>query len=278
MELFLKKISNLDYMYISKEFQMFIRDTSDYKTLVKVLNNTEESNAELIIKSFPRFLREDLPGNIEAQYIESEAAFGVSLNSLYQFRSQCTSCVENFDYFESDLITFLGDLKEIGTVFTSKTSDQGNRENFFNPYVILLDWVTAEILDLESILEAIETRKKYSQIMSKNENKLENSRKALTKIQSGKKSFSQMFSKKSKEDLCSKSMKEVEIFEAGLESVRKCHKIISLRLINKEIPMFKLAKLETYKHIMKIFATASIQELTVLVQQAQGLESFIDSS
>ena len=73
-------------------------------------------------------------------------------------------------------------------------------------------------------------------------------------------------------------MKEVEIFEAGLESVRKCHKIISLRLINKEIPMFKLAKLETYKHIMKIFATASIQELTVLVQQAQGLESFIDSS
>ena len=265
-------------MYISKEFQMFIRDTSDYKTLVKVLNNTEESNAELIIKSFPRFLREDLPGNIEAQYIESEAAFGVSLNSLYQFRSQCTSCVENFDYFESDLITFLGDLKEIGTVFTSKTSDQGNRENFFNPYVILLDWVTAEILDLESILEAIETRKKYSQIMSKIENKLENSRKALTKIQSGKKSFSQMFSKKSKEDLCSKSMKEVEIFEAGLESVRKCHKIISLRLINKEIPMFKLAKLETYKHIMKIFATASIQELTVLVQQAQGLESFIDSS
>ena len=278
MELFLKKISNLDYIYISKEFQMFIRDTSDYKTLVKVLNNTEESNAELIIKSFPRFLREDLPGNIEAQYIESEAAFGVSLNSLYQFRSQCTSCVENFDYFESDLITFLGDLKEIGTVFTSKTSDQGNRENFFNPYVILLDWVTAEILDLESILEAIETRKKYSQIMSKIENKLENSRKALTKIQSGKKSFSQMFSKKSKEDLCSKSMKEVEIFEAGLESVRKCHKIISLRLINKEIPMFKLAKLETYKHIMKIFATASIQELTVLVQQAQGLESFIDSS
>ena len=257
---------------------MFIRDASDYTTLVKTLNNSEETNAELIANNFPRFLRDDMQVNIEAKYTESGVTFGASLNSLCQFREQCASCVENFDFFESDFITFLSDLKEIGAVFTAKPSNQDNRENFFNPYMILLDWAVAEILDLESILEAIETRKKYSQIVSKFENKLEASRKALAKIQSGKKSLSQLFSKKSKEDLSSKFQKDVEVFESGLESIRKCYKIISLRLINREIPMFKQAKLVTYKHVMKVFATASIQELTVLVQQVQGLEWFIDSS
>lgn len=257
---------------------MFIRDTNDYKSLIKTLNLTDSAVAEFIIQTFPRFTTGEVPSDIEEKYAESETIFKSALSSLIEFREQCSFCVENFDIFESDLIVFLSELKEIGTIFTAKTSDSGNRENFFNPYVILLDWASAEILDLESILEAIESRKKYLNVIGKIESKLVNSRKGLVKIQSGKKSISQFFSKKSKEDLCSQSGKEIETLENDLKNTQICYKVMSIRLASKEISMFKLAKLETYKHIMKVFSTASIQELTVLAQQAQSLEYFIDSS
>ena len=37
LESFLKKISNLEYIYKSKQFQLFIRENGNYKTLLKSL-------------------------------------------------------------------------------------------------------------------------------------------------------------------------------------------------------------------------------------------------
>ena len=233
--------------------------------------------AETIITTFPRFLADTPADNIEEKYSESEKAFKSALQSLTDFKDQCLPCVENFDVFESDLITFMGELKEMGSIFVQKKLEIPNRESFVNPYVILLDWANAEILDVESIIEAIDCRKKYLNVIEKFENKLESNRKTLTRVQSGKKSLSQMFSKLSKEDLSAKSLQDIENLETDIKSLKNCYKIISLRLINKEIFMFKQAKLETYKHIMKLFATASIQELTILVQEAKYLEFFIEN-
>ncbi|OMJ95093.1 hypothetical protein SteCoe_1633 [Stentor coeruleus] len=278
LELFLKKISNLEYIYQSNEFQAFIRNTCDYKALVKTFDHMEIKTAEGIFKTFPRFLRNEIPENVDEKFIEAENIFKVALQALIEFQDQCRLCVESFDSFEVDLIAFIAEFREIGTVFTAKTSEAGNRESFFNPYVILLDWVFAEILDVESLIEAIETRYKYHLVVASLENKLESHKKSLTKIQSGKKTFSQYFSKKSKEDIEQKTQSEIEILEKNIQVSKDCHKIMSLRLLNKEIPMFKTAKLETYKHIMKVFSTASIQELTILVQQTQSLEFFLEST
>lgn len=274
----MKKISNLEYIYQSNEFQAFIRDSCDYKALVKTFDHMEMTTAENIVKTFPRFLRDEIPENIDERFTEADAIFKVALQALIEFQDQCRLCVESFDSFEVDLIAFIAEFREIGTVFTAKTSDAGNRESFFNPYVILLDWVFAEILDIESLIEAIEARHKYNLVVTSLENKLESHKKSLTKIQSGKKSFSQLFSKKSKEDIEQKTQSDIETLEKSIHISKDCHKIMSLRLLNKEIPMFKTAKLETYKHIMKVFSTASIQELTILVQQTQSLEFFLESS
>ena len=277
LESFLKKISNLEYIYKSKQFQLFIRENGNYKTLLKSLPILDIKIAETIITTFPRFLADTPADNIEEKYSESEKAFKSALQSLTDFKDQCLPCVENFDVFESDLITFMGELKEMGSIFVQKKLEIPNRESFVNPYVILLDWANAEILDVESIIEAIDCRKKYLNVIEKFENKLESNRKTLTRVQSGKKSLSQMFSKLSKEDLSAKSLQDIENLETDIKSLKNCYKIISLRLINKEIFMFKQAKLETYKHIMKLFATASIQELTILVQEAKYLEFFIEN-
>ena len=277
LESFLKKISNLEYIYKSKQFQLFIRENGNYKTLLKSLPILDIKIAETIITTFPRFLADTPADNIEEKYSESEKAFKSALQSLTDFKDQCLPCVENFDVFESDLITFMGELKEMGSIFVQKKLEIPNRESFVNPYVILLDWANAEILDVESIIEAIDCRKKYLNVIEKFENKLESNRKTLTRVQSGKKSLSQMFSKLSKEDLSAKSLQDIENLETDIKSLKNCYKIISLRLINKEIFMFKQAKLETYKHIMKLFATASIQELTILFQEAKYLEFFIEN-
>lgn len=219
----------------------------------------------------------DLPENVEEKYTESEKLFRTTLDSMAEFRDRSAECVESFDTFESDLIFFLNDLQEIGAVFTSKSKNIGKRETFFNPYVILLEWVEAEILDVESIIEAIESRKKYNLLIEKLKSKLESSRKTLMKLQSGRKSLTQLFTKKSKEDMSAECFQEVERLENDVKVCEKCFKVMTIRLINKEIPMFKEAKLKTYKHIMKVFATASIQELTIIVQQTKGLEYFIEN-
>ena len=196
--------------------------------------------------------------------------------SLNEFKDQCLGCVESFDNFESDLITFLADLNELGSIFKSKILNFNNRESFCNPYIILMDWSYAEILDLEAILEAIETRRKYLGIIEKIELKIDNMKKNLNKIQAGKKSLSQIFSKKSKEEMSADSAKEIDALEYELKNSKDCFRVISLRLIKKEIAMFKQAKIDTYKHIMKVFSTASIQEISILVQQVKCFEFFIE--
>ena len=139
LELFLKKITNLDYIYLSKEFQIFLRDPGDYKSLIKTLTINEVKSAQVITDTFPRYLVDALPVNLEEKYIESENIFKSTAYSLNEFRERCLVCVDNFDVFESDLISFLSELKEIGNIFTSKTLDSSNRDSFFNPYIILLD-------------------------------------------------------------------------------------------------------------------------------------------
>jgi sorting nexin-1/2 len=276
LELFLKKVSNLEYIYESEIFQSFLREKNDFKNIAKNFSNGENKTSEKIVSKFTRFANESLLPEIEEKFSESEKIFKGALEALSSLISQVSVLVEVFDGYESDLIDFMTELNDLGTAFTGKNMDKPVRDAFFNPYVIILDWATAEILDLEAICEAIESRKKYENVVHGIEKNLESSRKNLLKIQSGKKSLSQLFKKETKEDREAKSQTEIETLEKNLSESRLCFKVMSLRLAKKEIPMFKTAKLETYKHIMKVFASASIQELTFLVQQAESLQYFID--
>lgn len=276
LELFLKKVSNLEYIYEAEVFQAFLRDRSDFKGIVKSLTANESKIPTRILAKFSRFTNDNISPDIEAKFIESEKIFKQALDSLNSLISQVSTLVDVFDVYESDLIEFMTDLNDLGTAFTGKIMDKPARDTFFNPYVIILDWANAEVLDLEAICEAIENRKRFESVVVGIEKNLESAKKSLIKIQSGKKSLSNLFKRDSKEDREAKGQSEIENLEKNLSDARLCFKVMSLRLVNKEIPMFKTAKFETYKHIMKVFASASIQELTFLVQQAQGLEYFIE--
>ena len=276
LELFLKKVSNLEYIYEAEVFQAFLRDRSDFKGIVKNLTANESRIPTRILTKFSRFTNDSILPDIEEKFIESEKIFKQALDSLNSLISQVSTLVDVFDVYESDLIEFMTDLNDLGTAFTGKMMDKPARDTFFNPYVIILDWATAEVLDLEAICEAIENRKRFESVVTGIEKNLEGAKKSLVKIQSGKKSLSNLFKRDSKEDREAKGQSEIENLEKNLSDARLCFKVMSLRLVNKEIPMFKAAKFETYKHIMKVFASASIQELTFLVQQAQGLEYFIE--
>lgn len=278
LELFLKKMSNLEYMYESPVFQCFLHDKSDFKSAVKNLFQTDVKNSENIVAKFPRYANDSLTPDIDEKFVDAEKTFKEAIDNLNTLASKASTLVEHFDVYESDLIEFMTNLKNLGIAYTGKTLEYSIRDSFFNPYVILLDWAIAEILDLEAICEAIESRKRYEGVVAGLESKLENFKKNLAKVQSGKRSLTQLLKRDSIENIEAKTQNDIESMENGLTTSRLCYKVITLRLANKEIPMFKAAKLETYKHIMKVFATASIQELSQLAQQVQALEVFIDSS
>jgi len=278
LELFLKKISNLEYMYESPIVQSFLHDKADFKSVAKNLGLNDTKVAESIVAKFPRFANDSISPETEQKFIDAEKVFREAINNLSDLISKSSALVQHFDVYESDLIEFMGNLKELGIVFTGKALESQARDSFFNPYVIILDWAVAEVLDLEAICEAIESRKKFEGVVLGFESRLDNTKKSLAKVQSGKRSLTQLLKRNSKENIEAKTQSEIEGMENSLSISRLCFKVITLRLANKEIPMFKAAKLETYKHIMKVFATASIQELTQLAQQVQSLEFFIDSS
>lgn len=278
LELFLKKMSNLEYMYESPVVQSFLHDKSDFKSAVKNLFQTDIKNSENIVAKFPRYANDSLSPDIDEKLIDAEKVFKGAIDNLNSLANKASALVEHFDIYESDLIEFMNNLKNLGIAYTGKALEYSARDSFFNPYVIILDWAIAEMLDLEAICEAIESRKRYEGVVSGLESKLENFKKNLAKVQSGKRSLTQLLKRDSIENIEAKTQSDIESMENGLTTSRLCHKVITLRLANKEIPMFKAAKLETYKHIMKVFANASIQELSQLAQQLQALEVFIDSS
>ena len=114
-------------------------------------------------------------------------------------------------------------------------------------------------------------------IKAKSEEKLEEERAKLLKIQSGKKSLGQIFSKKTKEENIAKAENDIKHLEEEIESMSIILSVTTARLINDVISSFKENKIYRFEATIRTFTESSIKEFSAFINEAKHLESNLSS-
>ena len=224
-------------------------------------------------KLFPDHSVFQISQECESQIEDACQYFKSGLEALEKFEGICKENLENYNGLKDEVKNLLLGVKDVSGFYSEKYGgtqvEAPERELTQNPYEELLSWTRADILDLRAIIEAINKRGELIKIKAKAEERLEEERAKLLKIQSGKKSIGQMLSKKSKEDHILKSEGDIRHVEEEIESLAIILSVASARMINEVISEFKESKTSTFELIMQSFTEASIMEFSMFINEAR---------
>lgn len=281
LEYFMKRSALLSYVKSSDEFKLFLRGAGDFKKMIheqRRLNYIEIANC--LQNEFMEFSLYQLSEEVNRQIEESSKLFKAGIDTLEKFEEVCKLNVEYYASFDTELLGLMQGLKNINGFYqqnyNAKEINIPIRDSHSNPYQILLDWARTELLDLQAIIDAIQKKFEFDKIRESAEAKLDEDKNSLGKMHSGKKSLSQRLSGKPKEHHISKRETAIQELELEIKSILTISKIITARLIHKEIPIFKESKLALYEVIMRTFTTSTIQELESLISQGKVIEESLN--
>lgn len=274
LDVFVNKLTILKHLYNSNPFQCFIRNPNSYETVSKEFQERSyEDIASGFIQAFNELGCLSISQKDEEKVSKNLRYFNYALASFQAFESICNENVEEFYNFEESMEDLMGSIKEVNDFYSefydSKGYEINLRNQFTNPYMILLDWSRAEVLDLQAIIEAIEGRnvimKKYRKINEKYDNEVKN----LDLVKSGKKKGLNFNLKGENEqkDLVNKLENEVKAMEV-------VYRMSTLQLLHKDFPVFKQYKVHKHEVILRTFSSASVEEFQELVSQIVRLEEF----
>ena len=128
-----------------------------------------------------------------------------------------------------------------------------------NPYKILKRFIRWEIMDLEAMIETLETKNQ----MERHKNQLEVQRTKhqveLYKLQRGNTFFSSFQSKYSKINRITELNERIEFEDKEIDCADCLTKIVFLYLHDAAIPFFRLDKLGVYNGAINLYAMKQIQ-------------------
>ncbi|CAG9315430.1 unnamed protein product [Blepharisma stoltei] len=282
LDLFICKLISLPYFYRSEEFQTFIRGgSSDYKKLAgdckKYDYNEISENYQAV---FREFLSQKVTDEDERNLEKLLSTFEDGLENLQKFENSCKISVDYFGIYDKELSGLIQGIKNVNKLYANgfggREINVEIRDTYTNPFYILLDWARAEILDQQSIIEAIQKKSEFKKILDKAEGNFDSEKQKLQKMHTGRKPISQIFSSKSKQDHIKNAESNHQYLEKELQSIAMINKIISLLLIRREIPRFKQQKASRYETMMRNFACAECQEFEYIVSQALQIQDCLN--
>lgn len=273
LDVFVNKMSLVPHLYNSMPFQSFIKSPVAFEHCIKDYENKNYMDiAADFIVAFHELNDMKIGPNDEEEVMRSLEYFNYALACFEAFEAICKQNVEVFYEFEDSMEGLMGSMKEINEFYTEYYDSKGyevqQKEYFTNPYLILLDWCRAEILDLKAIVEAIEKRGKFLQRKKKNLQKLDNEMKSLASIKSGKKKKS-LFSPRGEKE----QQDVVEKMENETKAMGTIFRISTLQLVHKDFLVFKQYKVHKHEVILRTFSSASVEEFRSLASQIVDLEN-----
>jgi sorting nexin-1/2 len=274
LDVFVNKISLIPHLYYSKEFQDFINFEGNYQN--KISDFSEKPYIKMcddFQKAFPDTIYFNISSEDEEEIKSSLEYFKYALESFEAFEVHCKNNVEIFYVYENNMDELMTSIKDMNDFYIeyygSKGFEISKKDHFTNPYLILLDWSRAEILDLKAIIEAINQREKFVKIRKNAFKKYESDLKAMSEFKTGKRKLSLMISPRSKE----KSDAVLDPFEKELTAIDLIYKIMTSQLIHKEFVIFKQYKIHKHEVILRTFTSASIEEFDLIAKQISEIES-----
>ena len=263
---FLKKLSNIDYLFNSDEMELFLQNSNN---VPKTLDNIKEDSYQELLKKYSQVFT-DYDDNFDTITGKTEQDnFYKQLTVMYPklrtFRAFIFQERERFKEVQKNYIAVINMLsnyeKEIMKTFVN---DDENKLVFFNmkniglcknisnaqekvknPYDRLYDSITEDYLDTEAMQESLESLKNLQDIYNKFTKNLTSINVQLNDLQAGKTNVKNFLSFKGKEDKVSALMLEKEKLEKDIDNLGQVIKIATFNMQN-QIKKFKSVSLENY--------------------------------
>ena len=261
---FLKKLSKIDYLFNSEEMEYFLQNSSN---VCKTLNGLKLENYEDLLKKYSEIFTEyDDNFDIDAGRQELDK-FEKKLNEIHpkikNFRTIVSHAKdrykidqENYNevismlslYEKESLNKFVNNDEDKLIFFNIKNAELCNnitkvQEEVINPYDRLYNAINEDVLNLEAMLDALESIKGLHDSYNKLTKNLNNLNIELTELQSGKTSVKTMFKKKDKE--IDKLSEEKETLENDIDNLGQIIKITTFNM-QSSIQEFKTTSLDYY--------------------------------
>ena len=263
---FLKKLSNIDYLFKSDEMELFLQNTSN---IPKILDNIKEESYQEKLKKYSQvFVDYDENFDTIAGKTDQEN-FSKQLSIIYQnlrafknfiqgekerysaFQKQYMAILNLLSFYEKDVIkNLIGENDDKLVLFNPQNIDISKNistaeENLINPYDRLFDSFTEDFLDAEAMQEALEGLKNLRETYNKLTKNLTSVNVQLNDLQAGKTNVKNLFSFKNKEDNSNKLMIEKEKLEKDIDNLGQIIKIATFNM-QIQIKNFKSISLENY--------------------------------
>ena len=263
---FLKKLSNIDYLFNSDEMELFVQNSNN---VPKTLDNIKQDSYMDLLKKYTSTFT-DYDDNFDTITGKTEQdEFYKKLNVMYpklrsfrafifQEKERYKSVQENYlavvnmlSLYEKEIInTFVNNDENKLVFFNMKNIDlckniSNAQEKMINPYDRLYDAITEDYLDTEAMQEALEGLKNLQDIYNKLTKNLTSTNVQLNDLQAGKTNVKSLLSFKGRDDNINKLMQEKEKLEKDIENLGQVIKIAKFNMQN-QIKKFKIVCLENY--------------------------------
>ena len=263
---FLKKLSNIDYLFKSDEMELFLQNSSN---IPKILDNIKEESYQEKLKKYCQVFT-DYDENFDTIAGKTDQEnFSKQLSIIYQnlrafknfiqgererysvFQKQYLAILNLLSFYEKDVIkNLIGENDDKLVLFNPQNIDISKNistaeENLINPYDRLFDSFTEDFLDAEAMQEALEGLKNLRETYNKLTKNLTSVNVQLNDLQAGKTNVKNLFSFKNKEDNSNKLMIEKEKLEKDIDNLGQIIKIATFNM-QIQIKNFKSISLENY--------------------------------
>jgi hypothetical protein len=279
LDFFLKQVMQTSYLYQTQETQKFLRSPRPFEAELSTLQIPSASEISRIYEDlFSEFNYE--ASSDQLVMIENTQSFCLRhAEVLKRAKKSIKLIVEAFGHFSKDYWTMLDNLQDFETTCVSEyfgrtysaLLNHTKRKAYINPFEVLLSGARQELLDIESLIEAISTRSTIVSSLDRLYGKLESSRKSLAKLQAGKKTFKALFTSKPSVQMIAETEAAITQTEEEVYKVEALLRLITARMGKAEIPQFNENRLGKYKRMIQFFARSGIQEFDEVSRVARQI-------
>ena len=271
---FAKKCANISHLYYTEEFQQFLRGDANFHN-IKRDRITVEQVYEKFSTHFSKYTRMTITEEIldslqeDYQYFKNILVMltdneRIVLNANHSY----SMFAEQFDRLNKTMI----DIEQAVEPAYSIKQVFHSTESTNNPFVHILDWIRAEQLDIQSLLETFEKKDELGALKARLEKQATSLTLDSEKLSSGKKTMGTLFSSKAKVEGKRKALEEnVKQIQTEIDYINYIMHVIILRLHEHELPRFKKLKGETYHSIISNFAQQAVENFSKNIKFCEKL-------
>lgn len=274
LEIFLLKVSSQTYLCNSEAFKVFIHNSLNFaKTEKDIKIPTPPEIATIYQELFAEYTYFQPSLQQKGELRELLIEFQEIHSILSKVKKTAKNSSFAFAKYEESIAGLMNGLKTITPmVLPNKNLNIVAKENYVNPYLSIQEWLRADILDVEAMIEGIHRSIAIEEDIKNIEVKIEKKKKALESLQSGKKSISQRLFNKTQESVVSEEEKGIEELETLKDALEKILTITIGKMLQSDVPKFKQQKIYKICVTMRNYSLCTVQEYQEIAEQILQIE------